>query len=95
MRHPNTSFVIAVTAISSCGLCAFGQPSFEGLGSLPGGDFDSAAYAITGDESVVVGVSDSDAGWQACRWSDGEITGLGDLPGGTSTVRDGRSPKTG
>ena len=35
--------------------------SFQGLGDLPGGSFQSVADAVSGDESVVVGVSLSDA----------------------------------
>jgi len=61
-----------------------------GLGDLPGGDFGSAAYSVSGDGLTVVGTSRS---WQtfyfpysvteAFRWtSAGGMVALGDLPGG-------------
>ncbi|MFQ5502461.1 MAG: hypothetical protein ACE5EQ_09205, partial [Phycisphaerae bacterium] len=55
-------------------------PSFQGLGDLPGGFFDSQAIAISGNGQAVVGVSNSTSGNQAFRWVDGIMTGLGDLP---------------
>ena len=56
---------------------------FQGLGDLPGGDFKSAAYAISADGSVVAGQSSSASGSEAFRWTlAGGIVGLGDLAGG-------------
>jgi uncharacterized membrane protein len=53
--------------------------SFTGLGDLPGGRFSSVASDVSGDGSVVVGASGS----EAFRWtSSGGMVGLGDLPGG-------------
>jgi len=56
------------------------------LGDLTGGDFNSCAYHITPDGSVVVGEGSSAKGLEACRWTfDGAgwtLEGLGDLPGG-------------
>ena len=43
-------------------LPALAQASFQGLGDLPGGDFNSAAYAISADGSVVAGQSSSASG---------------------------------
>lgn len=57
-------------------------PGLVTLGDLPDGSFYSEAKGISGDGSVVVGVSDH-AGWaEAFRWSGGAMTGLGYLPGG-------------
>jgi len=58
-------------------------PSFQGLGDLPGGIFNSGAEAVSANGSVIVGWSASKSGqWEAFRWEDGVMTGLGDLPGG-------------
>ena len=70
---------------------AFCQPIFQGLGDLPGGDFDSIAKDVSADGRVVVGMSIifGDAAdslslprFEAFRWEDGVMVGLGDLPGG-------------
>ena len=54
-----------------------------GLGDLPGGSFQSAAFAASSDGSVVVGLGYSELGEEAFRWtSDGNMIGLGDLAGG-------------
>lgn len=60
-----------------------------GLGFLDGGTPEdptlsfSGATGVSGDGSVVVGRSFSDAGIQAFRWTgSGGMVGLGDLPGG-------------
>lgn len=69
---------------------ALGQASFQGLGDLPGGAFNSKAYGVSGDGTVVVGESASSWGTEAFRWTAAtEIVGLGDLSGGTfsSTAR--------
>ena len=58
--------------------------TFQGLGDLGGRDFDSRAYAISADGSVVVGRSSSAStmSTEAFRWtSDGGIVGLGFLEG--------------
>ncbi len=52
------------------------------LGYLSGGGAFSAAYGVSGDGEIVVGVSDSFAGDQAFRWTSGGMVGLGDFPGG-------------
>jgi probable HAF family extracellular repeat protein len=54
-----------------------------GLGDLPGGAFNSLAFGVSGDGSVVVGQSYSASGLEAFRWTQSEgIVGLGDLSGG-------------
>lgn len=74
------------TIIAGCiwGLPSFtwGQATFQGLGDLPGGPFESAGFGVSADGRVVVGYSLSGLGYEAFRWSNGTITGLGDLSGG-------------
>ena len=50
------------------------------MGDLPGGNFDSEAQAVTPDGSTIVGRCYSAAGYEACKWVDGVVTGLGYLP---------------
>ncbi len=69
---------------------AMGQASFQGLGDLSGGAYNSKAYGVSGDGTVVVGESVSSWGTEAFRWTTAtEMVGLGDLSGGTyaSTAR--------
>ena len=60
--------------------------SFEGLGDLPGGSFESFGRDISADGSVVGGISSSGESGshdEAFRWTPSEgMVGLGDLPGG-------------
>jgi probable HAF family extracellular repeat protein len=54
-----------------------------GLGDLAGGGFQSYAYGVSADGSVIVGRGNSASGPEAYRWtSGGGMVGLGDLPGG-------------
>lgn len=70
----------------------FAQASFQGLGDLPGGRFNSFATAISDDGLIVVGGSESDKGPEtfdeAFIWtaSDGMV-GLDDLQGGIFASR--------
>ncbi len=58
---------------------------FYALGDLPGGLPWSSARAVSADGRVVAGVSKSDAGDEAFRWTaDTGMVGLGDLAGGSS-----------
>jgi probable HAF family extracellular repeat protein len=59
------------------------EPSFRGLGELPGGINSSLGRAVSPDGSVVVGTSFSSGGAEAFRWEEGVMTGLGDLSGGS------------
>ena len=62
-----------------------------GLGFLPG-DTISAAFATSGDGSVVVGYSGTLSDNQAFRWTASSgMVGLGFLPGGTISVAEGVS----
>jgi probable HAF family extracellular repeat protein len=47
------------------------QPSFQGLGDLPGGAYKSYAYGVSSDGSVVVGYGNSSSGQEAFRWTSG------------------------
>jgi probable HAF family extracellular repeat protein len=61
--------------------------SLIGLGDLPGRGFQSYAYGVSADGSVVVGIGSSELNSdpfrsEAFRWtSGGGMVGLGDLPG--------------
>ena len=58
-----------------------------GIGDLPGGLFESNAYGISADGSVVVGQGNTDVGdkGEAFRWTQATgMVGLGDLPGGAT-----------
>lgn len=59
--------------------------SMEGLGDLSGGIFESAAWGVNADGSVVVGYSKSANGDEAFHWTQaGGMAGLGYLAGGGS-----------
>ena len=81
MRAVVCCWSASVALLSTSGQ-AFAQASFIGLGDLPGGDFESAAAAVSPDGRIVVGNSIGAAGREAFRWEAGVMTGLGDLPGG-------------
>ncbi len=68
------------------GTAALKAATFEGLGDLAGGGIESKAWGVSADGSVVVGVSWSDLGMEAFRWTPGQgMVGLGSLPGSTAT----------
>ena len=76
--------------ILGIGSSARTEPSFTGLGDLPGSVASSMAYGVSANGSVVVGWGTSDLGGEAFRWENGVMTGLGDSPGGdfSSTATD-------
>jgi probable HAF family extracellular repeat protein len=79
------SVVVAVAALTLAGSQALGAtPSFRGLGDLPGGWFLSSAEGVSADGSVVVGSSGSSnaSTYEAFRWSNGLMSGLGVGAGG-------------
>jgi len=82
----NTNAAIAFVS-SFIGLAppTLGQPSFQGLGDLPGGVFSSEAEAVSADGLTVAGFGNTATGTEAFRWTyqDGMV-GLGHLPGATS-----------
>lgn len=75
--------LLAAALLGAGAASAQNQPSFTGVGDLPGGTVGSIAEAVSDDGTVVVGGSDSAAGPEAFRWTRaGGLQGLGDLPGG-------------
>jgi uncharacterized membrane protein len=57
-----------------------------GLGDIPGGEFRSRAFGVSGDGSVVVGFGMS-PGFLAFRWTTGGGIGyLGDFANGDRTL---------
>jgi len=58
--------------------------SFQGLGDLPEGTYESRAHGISADGRVVVGSSQGPT-QTAFRWEDGVMTSLGRLPGGSAS----------
>ncbi len=75
----------AIAGLCTVGLCSISsaQVIFEGIGDLDGGTFNSIAYGVSADGSVIVGVSNSSNGNEAFRWQNGSMVGLGDLPFGS------------
>ncbi len=61
------------------------------LGDLPGGDFNSISTDVSDDASVVVGRGASTSFSEAFRWSNGIMTGLGFLNGGSLSLATGVS----
>lgn len=57
--------------------------SIEGLGDLPGGQFNSFASDVSANGQIIVGASTTASGDEAFRWTQPTgIVGIGDLPGG-------------
>jgi len=55
--------------------------SFQGLGDLPGGIFESNAFGVSSDGSVIVGYGTTNNGKQAFRWTQATgMVSLGNLP---------------
>lgn len=76
-----TLSLLALQALLAAGAWA---QSFQGLGDLPGGAFESVAYGVSADGSTVVGYSVGASGKTAVYWRNGVLTALPDLPGGTA-----------
>lgn len=70
---------ICITAVPSTAV----QPTFLGLGDLPGGQYSSNAFGVSGDGSVVVGISNSvrsSGAFEGFRWTaETGMVGLGSL----------------
>jgi probable HAF family extracellular repeat protein len=76
---------MALTVLAFGSVAPAQAARFLGLGSLPGGSFNSHAYDVSANGSVVVGDSYLGSNFEAFRWtSDTGMVGLGDFPGGTS-----------
>jgi len=74
--------ICTVFAFAAMGSVFAATASFQGLGDMPGGVFNSRAFDVSADGSTVVGYSISASGTEAFRWTlSGGMVGLGDLPG--------------
>ncbi len=88
--------VVAVLLAAFPAMVCAQTPNFQGLGDLPGGGWNSTAYGMSPDGSVVVGDSLSSSGKEAFRWTAADgIEGLGDLPGGDFKSRAGDASNSG
>src|SRR5262249_14471249 len=75
-------FVSVVAFVTATPATSGPQCFFQGLGFLPGGN-SSAANGVSANGTVVVGqANDASGAFQAFRWVNGTMTGLGFLPGG-------------
>ncbi len=83
-KHLPICFMVSASVCTGLGTDTFGAAaSFQGLGDLSGGVFNSAATAVSDNGLVVVGSSESASGTEAFYWSLSQgMIGLGDLPGG-------------
>jgi len=77
------SWVLVALLLAARGAAA---ESFQGLGDLDGGTFDSAAYGLSADGGVVVGISQGASGLEAVRWRNGAMEPLGFLEGGSFSI---------
>jgi probable HAF family extracellular repeat protein len=74
-------FSIATTLLSSLFFSSVFGASFQGLGDLSGGSFNSQALGVSADGSVVVGTATTASGQQAFRWTKSTgMASLGNLP---------------
>jgi len=90
MDRTTKQLLLCVAAAGlSTGQLTNAGPSFQGLGDLPGGFYQSQAWGLSADGSTIVGYSwSSDPNWdtgplgfEAMRWSASEgMVGLGGLP---------------
>jgi len=70
-------FVASTLVVALVSVPAFAAtPSFQGLGDLPGGDFESEAYAVSADGRVVVGWSQAVNAQAFCWPGGGPLHGL-------------------
>lgn len=87
-RHVQTKAFLSTTGILLLSSTSFalGQATFQSLGDLPGGPFDSRAAAVSADHLVVAGKSryGGSSESEAFRWTAVTgMVGLGFLAGGT------------
>ncbi len=82
LRARSLHIIVSSCAYTLLHSLAAAQPSFQGLGTLPGTTYSDAADVASGP-LVVVGLS-SEFPSQGYRWTPrAGMVGLGDLPGGT------------
>jgi probable HAF family extracellular repeat protein len=70
---------LAALALLAAAPQARSQPSFSGVGDLPGGAFLSRVHGVSGDGRVAVGESSIGGRMEAIRFEDGVLSGLGTL----------------
>lgn len=75
---------VALLVRHCTGVASAEEAQLIAIGDLPGGEYFTAAAAISDDGTTVVGNSDGEQGGEAFRWvRNAAMSGLGDLPGGT------------
>ncbi len=70
-KKKNVYLLFAVGLMLVSGASAFAAASFQGLGDLTGGAYQSRAYSVSPEGSVVVGYGNSSYGQEAFRWTAG------------------------
>ena len=85
-RHVSLMGHLTLAIGLACGPPVSAQSvSFQGVGDLPGGIFESVATAVSGDGTVVVGYSRSSTGFKGFRWASGTMSPIALAPNGTFT----------
>jgi probable HAF family extracellular repeat protein len=82
MKKTKLYYTLFIFLFSLTSNCLSQQASFQGLGDLPGGKFESLAQGVSADGSVVIGTGTTISGKQAFRWT--QTTGMVSL----GNVRD-------
>jgi uncharacterized membrane protein len=78
---------IVITVILMDAPSAFGQSaSFQRVGDIPGGEYESDCRGVSGDGRIVVGNSQASTGIQGFEWEGGTMSPIGVLQGGTFTA---------
>ena len=72
-----TAIVVGIAGVAGAGT----TPSFQGVGDLPGGCFNSAVYDLSADGLAVVGWGNSAASEDAIRWT--QAGGIAAIPYGS------------
>lgn len=69
MKNTKLYYTLVILLFAITLKCFPQQASFQGLGDLPGGKFESVAHGVSADGSVVVGDGMTASGKQAFRWT--------------------------
>ncbi len=79
------TIIVAVAFSAMTNAWSQEQAGLHGLGDLPGGKFQSRAFAISGDGEFVVGTSTTEDGEEGFRYEvkTKKLVSIGDLPGGS------------
>lgn len=89
MRKTHLLSLAMFAALNALPSRSHAQFTFQGLGDLPGGGFNSEATGVSGNGTVVVGSGNiNDNTGTAFRWTTATgMVDLGDLPGGITSSR--------